>query len=226
MGFLQKVHTLVKAEANSLLDKVIDMNSIPMIRQYVRDLEDGIARTEHESAVAKASVTTATRQIASLQKTVEYEKQIVQAYLAKGDESSARTVAGQIHSNTEELAALNSQLETATTLSNNLASVVEKLNAKHQTCVNQLRTLELKDRTAKSMSAATSSLKGASNLMSNDVNSSIDNISRKIDERLDVANTEFSQVAGKFDEPADPLKDAAVDDILNSLRPTATSAGA
>jgi hypothetical protein len=69
------------------------------------------------------------------------------------------------------------------------------------------------------MESATRSLKSAAALTDNDVSGSVDNLAAKIHQRSAVANEEFNRAVGSFDAPPDPLKDAAVDDILASLRP-------
>lgn len=217
--FMQRLRTVVKAEVNTLLDKVVDMNSIPVLKQYVRDLEDAIGKTQHEAAVSAASIVTLNRQKGDLQHTIDHDRSVVTAYLAKTDEKNARLVATRIQANTEQANSLQQQIDSAKEQSQQLETVVEQLNTKHTQIVSRVRILETKDRSAKSIESATTSLKAAGGLLNNDVNSSIDNLSQKIDARNDVAQEEFRRTVGGFETAPDPVTDAAVDDILNSLRP-------
>ena len=219
MTLFSKLRTVTLAYGNDLLDRAVDMNSIPVVKQYIRDLEDAIDKTNHESAVAAAGVTVLQGQLDNTSKLVELDTQRAQAYLAKGDEVNARLVAGRIHDNQLLLESFKEQLGTATTNAQQLNTALERMNAKHSEVMTALRRLESEDRQARSMESVTSSLKAASAITSNnDVMGSVDNISQKIHQRSAVANEEFNRAVGAFQEPPDPLKDAAVDDILAGLR--------
>ena len=225
MNLLSRLRTVTLAYGNNLLDKAVDMNSIPVLKQYVRDLEDAIEKTNHESAVAHANVSVLQTQIDGTSKTINLDTQRAQAYLAKSDETNARLVATRIHENQILVDSLKEQISQATSNSQQLDSALQKMQAKHSEVMIQLRVLESKDRQASALSTATSSLKQASAILgSNDVADSVDSISRKIDTRAAVANEEFNRAVSAFDTPDDPLKTAAVDDILASLRPKSATA--
>jgi phage shock protein A len=218
VSLFAKVRTLVVAHANDLVDKTVDMDSIPVLRQYVRDLEDAIAKSKHEAAVAAANVTTLTNSRDLLQKTLDADTQRTKLLLAKNDEAGARSVAGRIHDSQQEIASLNDQITAATDNSKALDGAVAKMDAKHQEIMSQLRMLESKDRSAKSLHQATASLKEASAITDASSEMNVDNIAQRIDQRSNEEREEFNRtVSGMTPEP-DPLKDAAVDDILNSLR--------
>ena len=55
-------------------------------------------------------------------------------------------------------------------------------------------------------------------MANSDTIGSVDNIAQRIHEKAAVATEDFNSAVGGFAEPADPIKDAAVDDILASLR--------
>ena len=227
MSLFSRIRTVTLAYSNNLLDKAIDMNSLPVVRQYIRDLEDAIDKTNHESAVAHANVTVLQAQIDGTTKTIDLDTKRAQAYLAKSDEANARLVASRIHDSQILLDSLKEQISQATTNSEQLDSALNKMQSKHSDVMGQLRVLESKDRQASALHGATSSLKAASAILgSNDVADSVDSISRKIDQKAAVENEEFNRAVGAFDTPPDPLKDAAVDDILASLRPAPTTASA
>jgi phage shock protein A len=220
MSLFSRLRTVTLAYGNNLLDKAVDMNSIPVLKQYVRDLEDAIEKTNHESAVAHANVSVLQTQIDGTSKTINLDTQRAQAYLAKSDETNARLVATRIHESQILVDSLKEQISQATSNSQQLDSALQKMQAKHSEVMSQLRVLESKDRQASALSTATNSLKQASAILgSNDVADSVDSISRKIETRAAVANEEFTRAVSAFDTPDDPLKTAAVDDILNSLRP-------
>jgi phage shock protein A len=226
MNLFSRLRTVTLAYSNNLLDRAVDMNSLPVVRQFIRDLEDAIDKTNHESAVAAANVSVLQSQIDGSTKTVALDTQRAQAYLAKNDETNARLVASRIHDGQVFLDSLKEQISQATSNSQQLDSALAKMKSKHTEVMNQLRVLESKDRQADALHSATSSLKSASSILSsNDVSDSVDSIGRKIDQKAAVENEEFSRAVGAFDTPPDPLKDEAVDDILNSLRPKEAGGG-
>lgn len=220
MGIFARVQTLVRAYSNNLLDQAVDMNSIPVLRQYIRDLEDAMDKTKHEAAVAAAHVTTLNSQAASLQDDITSNTNRAKAFLAKTppDEVNARVCAGHIHDSQEQLADIQTQIEAAKTNSASLDAVVGKLNTKHQAIMSQLRILESKDSTSRSLEQATASLKQAQSFTADGTGADVDSMTQKINARADVANEEFNRTVGEMTPPPDPLRDDSVNSILDSLR--------
>src|ERR1700735_2166603 len=105
-SLFSRIRVVTLAYSNNLLDKAVDMNSIPVVKQYIRDLEDAIDKTNHESAVATANVSVLQTQIDTTSKTVTLDTERAKAYLAKNDETNARLVAGRIHDEQVLLASL------------------------------------------------------------------------------------------------------------------------
>jgi phage shock protein A len=96
MSLFSKIHTVVTAYSHELVDKIIDTNSIPVVKQYVRDLEDALSRLKHEAAVAAARVTTLSQELITEKNNVAIDIARAKSYLAKGDEKTARAVATRI----------------------------------------------------------------------------------------------------------------------------------
>ncbi len=224
MSIFSKIRVVTLAYSNNLLDKAVDMNSIPVVKQYIRDLEDAIEKTNHESAVATANVSVLQAQIDNTSTLIGTDTERAKAFLARSDDANARLVATRIHDNQVLLASLREQIGQATTNAQQLNSALGKMRAKHDEMMNQMRILESQDRQAHSLDSATKSLKAAAALTSNDVSGSVDNLAQKIHLHAATANEEFNRAVGAFDGPSDPLKDAAVDDILASLRVPETKA--
>jgi phage shock protein A len=219
VSLFSRIRVVTLAYSNNLLDKVVDMNSIPVVKQYIRDLEDAIDKTNHESAVAAANVSVLQHQIDVTTATIALDTKRAQAYLTKNDEPNARLVAGRIHDSQLLLDSFKEQIGQATSNAQQLDSALEKMRSKHSEMMNQMRILESQDGQARSLASATKSLKAASALTENDISGSVDNLAQKIHQRSAVANEEFNRAVGAFDTPPDPLKDAAVNDILAKLKP-------
>jgi len=60
-GLFQKARIAALSAAHSLMDKVVDLNSIGAVKQYVRDLENALEDLEDASAAATGHVRTVQR---------------------------------------------------------------------------------------------------------------------------------------------------------------------
>jgi phage shock protein A len=221
MGLFSKISVVARAHANEVVDKVIDMNSIPVVTQYIRDLETNLSDLKHQAAVAAANVTTLTNQQTGLLNSVAQNKARAKAFKDQGDEANARKVVETTIVPLQAQAdALTPQIATAKDASQHLDAAVAQVQTRHDSMVQQLRTLQTKDRSAHAMEGATKAMKAAAGVVSNlDASQSVDNLASRIDARNDVANEEFNRTVNEFapPEPADPLAKAAADSIFNSL---------
>lgn len=217
MSLFNKVRVTVLAYSHELVDKTIDMNSIPVVKQYIRDLEDALAKTKHEAASAAAHVNVLNSQSGSLGSTIKKDTVAAKEFKEKGQMDAARTVAGRIHDNQIAFDNLKAEIDTATSNSAQLDNAVQVLTNKHNAMLNQLRGLESSVRSAQAKEQATGALKSAAAFAGMDTQSSVDNLTERIKERSAVADEEFKRTTAEFQEPPDPTRDAAVDDILNKL---------
>jgi phage shock protein A len=157
------------------------------------------------------------RQQAETNASIDNDKTRAKAYVAANNTGAARAVAAQIHDNQNKVLLLVEQIKAADSQAKSLDAAVESLTAKHNSILARVRLLESQDRSSKSLEKATSALKAAGALASQGVDSSVDNLAERITARNDVANVEFNRTMSEFSAPPDPLKDAAIDDILKSL---------
>lgn len=223
MGFLQKTRVVILGNLNELLDKQIDMNSIPVLKQYIRDMEDALDQAQHQRSVARAQVVTRSRDLEVAKDAMAADERRAQAYLSSNDEKSARLVAGRIHDEQENIANLQSQIAAANAQASQLDAAVETLRSRHDSTLNRVRILQGKDATAKAMEKGATAVKNIGAAIGTGVDSSIDDVSRRIDERSDLAQQEFTDAMGSIEAPPDPLKDKAVDDILAGLKEKAAA---
>lgn len=223
MPLFSKIRTVSLAYANTIVDKVIDENSIPVVKQHIRDIETARDQISHESAVASANVKILQQNIDGKAHLIELDKKRASDFLAQNNEPAARAVASRIHDEQTEYDSLKEQMDPAQTQAQQMQTTLQQLITRHDSLMSQLRRLESEDHTATALHTANSALKSVAALTSNDVNSSVDNVEQKIHQRNMVETEEFNQTMASMQEPPDPEKDAAVDDILNSLRPTAAA---
>jgi phage shock protein A len=228
MKFLSKLATFVAAESNSLLDKAIDMNSIPMLKQYTRELETAMDSLNHQDAQQAASVTIISREVGDLTHNIEADKAKVTQFLSQNPpaETAAKVVATRIQQETKALSEKQTLLAEAKEQAGKMDAALEAIKTKHATIVSRVRTLETQDRHARDLTAATSAIKKASDLTNSDnLNSSIDNVEAGIRQRSETANVEFDRaISSTTASSPQSAEDAAdLDNLLNSLRPTSSA---
>lgn len=218
MSLFQKVRVTVLGNINELLDKTIDYNSIPVVKQYIRDLEDGIARAKHEAAVSASQVTNLQEKVTVAQANIATHTKRAQAFLSKNDEANARTEATAIKVTQDELTALQDQLKAASEGSKAMDAAVQQLQSQHTAMMQQLRKLQSEDGSAKAFEQVNRSLKAVAQLNTVDGQASVDNLTERIHSRSLAAREEFNRTVADMTPAPDPLHEQAVDDILNSLR--------
>lgn len=221
MSILQKIRSLTLGAANDLLDKSIDMNSPTILRQYTRDLEDALGKLETEAAIQAGGVRTTQRESEDLQRQIDATTESVKKLLA-GDEKAqaiARSKAQSIVLWKQQLIEKQTSLANQKEVSSKMDESLKALNTKHETMVTRVRQLESMDRETKGKEQAASALDRAGRLVDSGANISVDDIQSKMRARNDVASEKFDRAMGKMVPQSDPETDAAVDDLLASLRP-------
>ena len=220
-SFMSKLHTLVMAHAHQAVDEAIDMDSIPVLTQKVREFEQNIDTTKHLAAVAAANITTLNTQQDALQKLIDDGKARAKAWKDKGDAISlgyAKDEVTKVIAHQAELVALQAQIDVAKKNSTALDSAKDKMVAQHQEVFSRLQILKSKSASADAITKANANLKQIKNFSSNGIDGqSVDNIAQRIEARSDVANEEFNRTIADLSSPPDPLKDKAADDMLASL---------
>lgn len=218
MSFLARLGVVMKAHANDLLDKEIDRNSIPVVKEYIRELEDGLGVTEHNAALAAARITTLNDQRTALQHTIDQDTERAKAFKAQGDLTHAQTAASRVIDGRKQADLLDQQIAAAKTASEHMDDAVAQIKTKHDEMMNQLRSLELEDGNAKALEQSTKSLKAVQTIASSVDAPNVDNLAARIHEHNNAATEEFNRTVNGF-KPAepDPLKQNAVNDLLATL---------
>lgn len=218
MSIFSKARTIVLGTTNDLLDKVIDMNSPTMLRQYVRDLEDAEAKLRNEAAMAAGGIRTLTREKGDLESRLATETTLAKKFQAEGNTALARTHASAAVTLQTDLKAKTQELADQTTTSQNLDAALAKVDAKHTDMVNAVRRLESLDRTTKAKEQAASTLQSVAAATASGSSISIDSIQDKMQRRADVADEKFDRAMADPSMADDPTQSAAVDDFLAGLK--------
>ena len=190
----QKARVLSLAWLHQVADAAVDMNSIPVVQQYIRDLEQAMADLREAQAQNAGGIAGLNRQIAQLHQ----------------QEATLNTQADSLLQRLQEvennLTPLENQLEKAQAIQAQYEQVMDSLEAKHASMVRQLRTLQSLTTSASAEERAAQAIHAAGNALGD--NSSIDNITQRIQSRSDVAHARLQQAMGSVTPQPDPVADA------------------
>jgi phage shock protein A len=218
MSLLHRVSTLISAGANEAVDKAIDHNSIPVVKQEIRDLEVKQSEVTHFAAAADANVTIINNQITAVQKDIDHNTAEAKAAKAQGDIPTATAYAQKVVDAKGHLETLNQQLENAKTNAQHMNDAAAQVTARHDALMTQLRSLEAEDQQARALNTASAGLKVVQDLTDSVDGPNVDNLAQHIHEKSVTAQAEFDRTAASFKPtPVDPLANAAATDLLASL---------
>jgi phage shock protein A len=220
-SFMHKLRTATLGTVNDLLDKAIDLNSPSFMRQYVRDLEDALDQMTNQAAIQAGQVRTLSRELDSMQHTIDAKTKDAQNSLAKGNSDLARIQATEVVRLTKELESRTNGLGAQKQSSANTDKAVALLNEKHSQMITRLHELERLDRDSKMKEQSATAAAGFGKLIAGGADMSVDDIESKMRARNDVASEKFDRaMSGIQTTPEqDSETSAQVDDLLASLTP-------
>lgn len=219
--FLSRLRTLTAGAAHDLLDKVIDMNSPSMLRQYLRELEDAIGRLNGEAASQQGLLLTLRREQGDLQEKIAADKTAIAKLLTTpAGQARATAMAATVLQEQKQLDQKNIDLASQRKAADDLAGSVQRVQVKHDQMLARVRELERLDRETKAKEKTASALSAAGALASSVSSPSVDDLETRMRQRHDMATARFDQAMGTLppEETADPDEVAA---LLASLTPAA-----
>src|SRR5438128_3497399 len=203
----QKARILSLAWLHQVADAAIDTHSIPVVQQYIRDLEQAIADLREAQAENDGAIAGLYRQISQLHQQEATLNTQADALLQLNPprEDLAVTVEQRLQEVESSLTPLNNQLEKAQAIQAQYEQVMSALEAKHTAMMRQLQTLQSLDTSANAEERAAHALHAVSNALGG--TSSIDDITARIQSRADVAHARLQQEMGAITPQPDPVAD-------------------
>jgi phage shock protein A len=110
-SLLEKVETLIKANLHALVDSALRANSIAVIDQYIRDVDNNLDALEDAAATVGGQVKTLERKTAEFKKQMEELDRNIDLFLTQGKEELARAAQAKLNSVRDLFETYNSQLE-------------------------------------------------------------------------------------------------------------------
>ena len=203
---LEKVKTLVSANLHALVDEALKTNSLAVIDQYIRQVENSLENLEDAAATVGGEIRSIKRKLEGhKQKAAELDK-AVDAFLVEGNEEAAAATQSRFNSTNMLIANYESQLEKLEVEYQTLLNAKVKLEARHATMKQQRSELQALLELAKSKEIAVEAMKGLDDIMGSG-DTDIGRIAQSIYARLDKASAATELRSTSLDKQIDDLLD-------------------
>ncbi len=199
----QKARIAALSTAHNLMDKVIDLNSIGAVKQYVRDLESALEDLEDASAVAAGHVRTLQREADSVRYQIKELNQNIDFILSDSkpeNDSLATPLEARLIGLEQRITSKDEEIGAAQKTSQALVEATSTLRTRHQGMVQQIQRLEAMDMAARAKEKAADAIQQAGKIAATGESVSIDAVADRIQRRSDVADARFERALGDMND--------------------------
>jgi phage shock protein A len=205
-SLLEKVSTLISANLHAIVDKALESNSMAVIDQYIRQVEDSLANLEDAAATVGGETKSIKRKLEDhKQKALELDR-VIDAFLMEGNENAAAASQSRLNSTQQLIETYEEQLARQETEFQKLLDAKVKLEARLATMKQQRAELQALLELAKSKEIVVKTMKSLDDLMGSG-DSDISRLAGNIYARLDKATTAAEIRAKSLDEQMDEVLD-------------------
>lgn len=201
---LEKVSTLISANLHALVDQALKTNSLAVIDQYIRQVEEQLENLGDAATTVGAEIKSIHRKLDEHQQKANELDRAVDAFLGEGNETSAAATQSRLNSTQRLVDTYKTQITTQEAEYQKLLDAKVKLEARLSTMKQQRMELQALLELAKSKEIVTKTVKSLDDLMGSG-DSDINRIAQSIYTRLDKANTAAEIRSASLDEQIDRL---------------------
>jgi phage shock protein A len=208
---LEKVSTLISANLHALVDQALQSNSLAVIDQYIRQIEDQLENLEDAAATVGGEVRSIRRKLNQHQQKAAEEDRAIDAFLLAGNEAAAAAVQSHMNSTSQLVETYQTQLAhleeeyqkmlNARTQLQARCAVMKQQREELQALLDLTRSKEMIVRTVKDLDG-----------MLGSGNSDLSRIAQSIHARLDKASAAADIRAAGLDEQVNTLLDRSTID--------------
>ncbi|MGD2176246.1 MAG: PspA/IM30 family protein [Anaerolineae bacterium] len=214
---LEKVSTLISANLHSLVDQALKSNSLAVIDQYIRQVEDHLEDLEDAAATVGGEVKSIKRKLNDLEQKEDELDRAIDAFLMEGNEETAVAAQSKLNSTRRLVETYEEQVTRLQDEYGKLLDAKVKLEARLSTMKQEREELQALLELAKSKEIAVDAMKGLDDLMGSG-DTDISRIAGSIYARLDKATTAAEMRAASLDEQIDEVLERDVLDRQLSER--------
>jgi phage shock protein A len=206
---LEKVSTLISANLHALVDQALKANSLAVIDQYIRQVEDHLEDLEDAAATVGGEVKSIKRKLNDLEQKEDELDRAIDAFLMEGNEETAVAAQSKLNSTRRLVETYEEQVIRLQDEYRKLLDAKVKLEARLSTMKQEREELQALLELAKSKEIAVHAMKGLDDLMGSG-DTDISRIAGSIYARLDKATTAAEMRAASLDEQIDEVLDRDV----------------
>jgi phage shock protein A len=198
-SLFDKARIAALSAAHGLMDKVIDLNSIGAVKQYVRDLENSLEDLEDASAAAAGHVRTVQRdadQIRSQIKELNLNIDFILTDNKPENDNLATPLEARLIGLEQRISTKDEEIGTGQKTAQALAEATSTLRTRYQNMVQQIQRLEAMDQATKAKENAVKAIRQAGQIASAGSDVSVDAVADRIQRRSDVADAKFERALG------------------------------
>jgi len=208
---LEKVATLISANLHALVDQALKSNSLAVIDQYIRQVEDHLDDLEDAAATVGGEVKSIKRKLDEQEKRAAELDRAVDAFLLEGNEATATATQSKLNSTRRLIETYREQLTRLETEYQKLLDARVKLEARLGIMKQQREELQALMELARSKETAVKAMRGLDDLMGSG-DADIGRLAQSIYARLDKATTAAEMRAASLDEQIDEVLDRSAID--------------
>ena len=201
---MEKVSTLISANLHYLVDQALKTNSLAVIDQYVRQVEDNLADLEDAAATVGGEVKGMQRKLIEYQHKQQELDRAIDAFLTEGNDSAAVAAQSKLNSTLRLIETFNTQLERQEKEFKALLDAKVKLEARLATMKQEREELQALLELAKSKEVTVKAMKSLDDLMGVG-DADVSRIAGSIYARLDKASAASELRAASLDEQMDQV---------------------
>ena len=203
-SLMEKVSTLISANLHYMVDQALKTNSMAVIDQYIRQVEDNLEDLEDAAATVGAEVRSIERKLSEFEQKADEQDRAINAFLVEGNETAAAAVQSRLNSTRRLVETYREQAERQRVEFRNLLDAKVKLEARLATMKQERDELQALLQLAKSKETTVKAMKSLDDLMGSG-DSDISGIAESIYTRLDKASTVSEMRAASLDQQMDEV---------------------
>ncbi|MEA3397961.1 MAG: PspA/IM30 family protein [Chloroflexota bacterium] len=203
---LDKVSTLISANLHALVDQALKSNSMAVIDQYIRQVEDNLENLEDAAATVGGETKSIKRKLIDYEQKQNELDRAVDAFLTESNKAAATAAQSKLNSTQRLVETYQEQLIRLEAEFQQLLDAKVKLEARLATMKQQREELVALLELAKSKEVAVKAMKGLDDLMGSG-DADIGRLAQGIYARLDKATTATEIRAASLDEQIDEVLD-------------------
>jgi len=203
-SLFEKVSVLISANMHALVDQALQSNSLAVIDQYIRQVEDSLSDLDDAAATVGGEVKSLKRKVDEYDQKDDELDRVINAFLMEGNEAAAVAAQSRLNSVERLIETYKEQLKRQDQEFKKLLDAKVKLEARLATMKQQREELQALLELAKSKETSVKAMKSLDDLMGSG-DSDIERIAESIRTRLDKASAASEMRAASLDEQMDAV---------------------